>query len=142
MGFGWFAVFGVNAGVASLNNMATEIFNKQLPYYFQGVSLAQKIIALVGVFILGIMSSLSLLKNQESQIKPASHHSADLWEKPLTSIGFIALLLGVVLGLAQYWQPVVFAGFLLLLAGILLYAIGKLTEKNFGLHDGESISTV
>ena len=137
MGVGWLAIFGVDAGVASLNNMATEIFNRQLPYYYQGVSLAQKTIALLGIFILGIVSSLSLRKHQEAQIKLPAHHPSDPWEKPLTNMGFIALLLGVVLGLAQYWQPVVFAGFVLLLAG-LLYPVGKLTEKNFALSDDEA----
>jgi len=137
MGIGWLAIFGVDAGVASLNNMATEIFNRQLPYYYQGVSLAQKTIALLGIFILGIVSSLSLRKHQEAQIKLPAHHPSDPWEKPLTNMGFIALLLGVVLGLAQYWQPVVFAGFVLLLAG-LLYPVGKLTEKNFALSDDEA----
>jgi len=138
MGIGWLAIFGVDAGVASLNNMATEIFNRQLPYYYQGVSLAQKTIALLGIFILGIVSSLSLRKHQEAQIKVPAHHPSDPWEKPLTNMGFIALLLGVVLGLAQYWQPIVFAGFVLLLAGLLLYPVGKLTEKNFALSDDES----
>ena len=76
-------------------------------------------------------------KHQESQVDLPTRHSSDPWEKPLTNMGFIAVLLGVVLGLAQYWQPIVFAGFVLLLAGILLYPVGKLTEKNFGLPEGE-----
>ena len=138
MGIGWLAIFGVDAGVASLNNMATEIFNRQLPYYYQGVSLAQKTIALLGIFILGIVSSLSMRRHREAQIKLPAHHPSDPWEKPLTNMGFIALLLGVLLGLAQYWQPVVFAGFVLLLAGLLLYPVGKLTEKNFALSDDEA----
>ena len=95
-------------------------------------TLAQKIIALMGIFILGTVSSLSLRKHQESGIALPSRHSLDPWERPLTDIGFIAVLLGVVLGLAQYWPPIVFTGFILFLAGILLYPIGKLTEKNFG----------
>ena len=138
MGVGWLAILGVDAGVASLNNMATEIFHMQLPYYYQGVSLAQKIIALMGIFILGTVSSLSLRKHQESGIALPSRHSLDPWERPLTDIGFIAVLLGVVLGLAQYWPPIVFTGFILLLAGILLYPIGKLTEKNFGSPEDEA----
>jgi len=138
MGVGWLAIFGVDAGVASLNNMATEIFNRQLPYYYQGVSLAQKIIALLAIFILGIVSSLSMRRHREAQIKLPAHHPSDPWEKPLTNMGFIALLLGVLLGLAQYWQPIVLAGFVLLLAGLLLYPVGKLTEKNFPSSDDEA----
>src|SRR5947208_2595082 len=66
MGLGWIAVFGVDAGVASLNNIATVIFHTQLPYYYQGVSLAQKITALMGIFILGIVSGLTLHQHRES----------------------------------------------------------------------------
>ena len=138
MGVGWLAIFGVDAGVASLNNMATEIFHMQLPCYYQGISAAQKIITLIGIFLLGVMSSLSSRKHQESGIALPSRHSLDPWERPLTDIGFIAVLLGVVLGLAQYWPPIVFTGFILLLAGILLYPIGKLTEKNFGSPEDEA----
>ena len=46
-----------------------------------------------------------------------------------TTLGIISLLFGVVLGLAQYWQTVVFAGFTLLPAG-LFYPIGRLTEMD------------
>ncbi len=137
MDAGWFAVFAVDAGVASLNNMATEIFHGQLPYYYQGVSLAQKVITLAGIFLLGTASTVSFRKHEESSNKPQSQESSDFWEKPLTNIGFIALLMEVVAGLAQYWLPVVFAGFTLLLAGIMLYPIGRLTEKNSGLSDDE-----
>lgn len=141
IGVGWFAIFGVDAGVASLNNMTTEIFHWQLPYYYQGVSLAQKIIALTGIFILGMVSSLTFRKRQDSQIRLRAHHPADLWETPLTNLGLIAILLGVVLGLAQYWQPIIFAGLILLLAGILLYPVGKLTDKSFRLPDDEADMT-
>ncbi|OLC61291.1 hypothetical protein AUH73_07655 [archaeon 13_1_40CM_4_53_4] len=129
MGLGWIAVFGVDAGVASLNNMATIIFHTQLPYYYQGVSLAQKIIALMGIFILGMVSGLTSHQHRESPDKLRAQFSSDFWEKPLINIGFIALLLGLVLGLAQYWSPVVFAGFILLLTGAMLYPIGRITEK-------------
>jgi len=129
MGLGWIAVFGVDAGVASLNNMATIIFHTQLPYCYQGVSLAQKIIALMGIFILGMVSGLTSHQHRESPDKLRAQFSSDFWEKPLINIGFIALLLGLVLGLAQYWSPVVFAGFILLLTGAMLYPIGRITEK-------------
>ncbi len=48
----WFALFVVDAGVASVNNIATQVFHIQLPYYYQGISLAQKITALAGIFLL------------------------------------------------------------------------------------------
>ena len=127
MAVGWFAVFGADAGVASLNNMATTIFHTQLPYYYNGVSLAQKIIALGGIFVLGIASFFASQRHQ-SDFNPVVNAS-DFWEKPLTNIGFIALLLGIVLGLAQYWSAIIFAGFILLLAGAMLYPVGRLTEK-------------
>ena len=134
MSFGWIAVFGVNAGVASLNNMSTEIFHSQLPYYFQGISLSQKIIALAGIFVLGISSIIAMRRDTETLKAPVVENvTSDFWEKPLTNIGFIALLLGVVLGLAQYWSMVVFAGFILLLAGVMLYPVGRLTEKNIAI---------
>jgi hypothetical protein len=133
MSLGWIAVFGVNAGVASLNNMSTVIFHTQLPYYFQGISLSQKIIALPGIFVLGTASILVMRQRGETQRPATKRGSADFWEKPLTNIGFIALLLGIVLGLAQYWFTVVFAGFILLLAGILLHPVGRLTEKNIAM---------
>ena len=138
MGVGWVAVFGVDAGVASLNNIATVIFHTQLPYYYQGVSLAQKIIALMGIFTLGTVSGLLLKKNRESPNKLRAQYSSDFWEKPLTNIGFIALLLGLVLGLAQYWSPIVFAGFILLLAGAMLYPIGRITEKKIEPPDNDA----
>lgn len=141
MGAGWMAVFGVDAGVASLNNMGTIIFHTQLPYYYQGVSLAQKITALTGIFVLGAVSGLSLHQHGVSPDKLRAQYSSDFWEKPLTNIGFIALLLGLVLGLAQYWSPVVFAGFILLLAGAMLYPIGRITEK-FEPPDNDAGSTV
>ena len=138
MGVGWVAVFGVDAGVASLNNIATVIFHTQLPYYCQGVSFAQKIIALMGIFTLGTVSGLLLKKNRESPNKLRAQYSSDFWEKPLTNIGFIALLLGLVLGLAQYWSPIVFAGFILLLAGAMLYPIGRITEKKIEPPDNDA----
>jgi len=138
MGVGWVAVFGVDAGVASLNNIATVIFHTQLPYYCQGVSFAQKIIALMGIFTLGAVSGLLLKKNRESPNKLRAQYSSDFWEKPLTNIGFIALLLGLVLGLAQYWSPIVFAGFILLLAGAMLYPIGRITEKKIEPPDNDA----
>jgi hypothetical protein len=134
---GWVAVFGVNAGIASLDNMSTVIFHKQLPYYFQGISLAQKIIALAGIFLLGTISILALRQSKNSSDIPAPSQRLDFWEKPLTNIGFISLLLGVVLGLAQYWSTVVFAGFFLLLAGVMLYPVGKFTEKDIEPPDEE-----
>lgn len=133
---GWFAVFGVDAGVASINNMATTIFHTQLPYYYLGVSLAQKVIALTGIFVLGIVSVLVLEKQHRLGNVPGT--ASDFWENPLTNIGFTSLLLGVVFGLAQYWSTIVFAGFLLLLAGVLLYPVGRLTEKNIQVPDDEN----
>jgi hypothetical protein len=135
---GWFAVFGIDAGVASLNNMAVQIFHTQLPYYFQGVSLTQKIVALTGLFLLGLASGLSLWRHQEPPVQRSGRTPSDFWEKPLTNIGFIALALGVVLGLAQYWSTVIFAGFLLLIAGAMLYPVGRLTEKDIGFLDDET----
>ena len=130
MDAGWIAVFGINAGLASLNNFSIVIFQlKQLPYYFQGVSLAQKIIALSGIFVLGTTSMLASrqkLPNSAPVVQPR----ADFWEKPLTNIGFIAILAGIVLGLALYWSPIVYAGFFLLLAGAMMYLIGKWTERD------------
>jgi len=134
---GWVALFGVNAGIASLNNMSTEIFHRQLPYYFQGVSLVQKIIALAGIFLLGTISILSMQEGQKTANAPVAPERPDFWEKPLTNIGFISLLLGVVLGLAQYWSPIVFAGFFLLLGGVMLYPVGKLTERDIETLDEE-----
>ena len=128
---GWIAVFGINAGLASLNNFSIVIFQlKQLPYYFQGVSLAQKIIALAGIFVLGTASILASREAPHNS-EPMVQAQADFWEKPLTNIGFIAILAGLVLGLAQYWSPVVYAGFFMLLAGAMMYLIGRWTEKDF-----------
>jgi hypothetical protein len=137
MSLGWVAEFGVNAGIASLNNMSNAIFHKQLPYYFQGVSLAEKIIALTGIFVLGAAAVFAMRQHAEAPRPTVVPQPADFWEKPLTNIGFIALLLGVVLGLAQYWSVVVFAGFLLLLAGVMLYPVGKFTEKDIEMPDEE-----
>jgi hypothetical protein len=130
MSLGWVAEFGVNAGIASLNNMSNAILHRQLPYYFQGVSIAEKIIALTGIFVLGTASVLAMRQHAETPKASAVQQPTDFWVKPLTNIGFIALLLGVVLGLAQYWSVVVFAGFFLLLAGVMLYPVGRLTEKD------------
>ena len=126
--FGWISVFGVNAGIASINNMSNVIFHAQIPYYFQGISSAQKVIALAGVFVLGLASVLSMPWDQVKPVRGTG--SSDFWEKPLTNIGFIVLLIGVVLGLAQYWSIIIFAGFFLLLAGLMLYPVGRLTEKD------------
>jgi hypothetical protein len=132
MSLGWIALFGVDAGVASLNNMSSVIFHTQLPYYFQGISLSQKVIALAGIFVLGTASIIATGQQRGSQTLSAKR-AEDFWERPLTNIGFIALLMGVVLGLAQYWLIVVFAGFILLLAGIMLYPVGRLTEKSIAI---------
>jgi hypothetical protein len=137
MSLGWIAVFGVNAGIASLNNMSTLIFHTQLPYYFQGISLLQKVISLAGIFVLGTASILGMCQRGKTQGPAAKQSPADFWARPLTNIGFIALLMGVVLGLAQYWLSVVFAGFILLLAGIMLYPVGRLTEKNVAMPRDE-----
>ena len=65
---GWIALFGVDAGVASVDDMSTQIFHTPIPHYFQGVGLAQKLTALTGIFILdsivmpscsGVFSSVS-----------------------------------------------------------------------------------
>ena len=126
---GWFTLFGVDAGIASVNNMSTEIFRTSIPYYFQGVSLVQKLIALVGIFILGGSAILvSRRPLDEGQTQPEARTS--FWEKPVTGVGFVTLLVRVVFGLAQYWATVVFAGFILLLAGAFLYPIGRFTEKD------------
>lgn len=130
MDTGWIAVFGINAGLASLNNFSIVIFQlKQLPYYFQGVSLAQKIIALAGIFVLGtasVLASREKIDNSATMVK----RRTDFWEKPLTNVGFIALLAGIILGLAQYWSPIVYAGFFLLLAGAMMYLIGRWIERD------------
>lgn len=127
---GWFALFGVDAGIASVNNMSTQIFRSPIPYYFQGVSLAQKLIALAGIFVLGgsalLVSRRPLTRQEQMPPEPLT----SFWEKPVTGVGFITILFGVVLGLAQYWSTLVFAGFVLLLAGAFLYPVGRLTEKN------------
>ena len=137
MDAGWIAVFGVNAGLASLNNFSIIIFQlKQLPNYFQGVSLAQKIIALAGIFVLGTASAVARREMRTSA--PMAHRRADFWDKPLTNTGFIAILTGVVLGLAQYWSPIVYAGFFVLLAGAMMYLIGKWTERGTDSPEKES----
>ena len=137
MDAGWIAVFGINAGLASLNNFSVVIFQlKQFPYYFQGVSLVQKIIAVAGIFFLGTASLLArreVLRNS-ARVVP---RRADFWEKPLTNIGFIAFLAGVVFGLAQYWSPIVYAGFFLLLAGAMMYLIGRWIERDVGTLEKE-----
>ena len=132
---GWIAVFGINAGLASLNNFSIVVFQlKQLPYYFQGVSLAQKIIALVGIFVLGI-ASIVASRGVSGNSAPMVQRQADFWEKPLTNIGFIAIFAGVVLGLAQYWSPIVYAGFFILLAGAMMYLVGKWIETDIDVTD-------
>jgi hypothetical protein len=130
MTMGWIALFGVDAGIASINNMATQIFHTSLPFYYQGVSLAQKIIALGGVFGLGGASLLAWRRLPTTQGNPDQPNHRDFWEQPLTSLGFVAVSLGVVLGLAQYWYPVIFAGFILIVAGATLLLVGTLTEKS------------
>lgn len=127
---GWIAVFGINAGLPSLNNFSIVIFQlKQLPYYFQGVSLAQKIIALAGIFVLGTASVLASREKIDTAATMVQRRT-DFWEKPLTNVGFIALLAGIILGLAQYWSPFVYAGFFLLLAGGMMYLIGRWIERD------------
>jgi len=140
MTIGWFAVFGVDAGVASINNIITQVFHTQLPYYYQGVSLVQKIVALAGVFVLGEASLLvwRRLPKASSNSEPPIHR--DFWERPVTSLGFVALILGVVLGLGQYWYVVVFAGFILIIAGVVLYLVGILTEKSFSMSENKPAS--
>lgn len=130
MTVGWFAFFVIDAGVASINNIATEVFHTQVPYYYQGVSLAQKIIALAGVFVLGGAALLAWhrLTRAPTIVEQTAH--ADFWERPATNLGFVALILGVVLGLGQYWYGVVFSGFILLVAGALLLLVGTVTEKD------------
>lgn len=125
---GWIAVFGVDAGVASIDNMSSQIFHMMLPYYYQGVSLAQKITALAGIFVLG--EAAILATRTVDTVPRRAQRVSDFWEKPVTNIGFTSLLLGVVLGLGQYWSSVVFTGFILLLAGAFMYPIGLLTEKD------------
>jgi hypothetical protein len=125
---GWVGVFGVDAGVASINNMSFQIFHLQLPYYYQGVSLAQKVIALTGIFVLGI-ASVFAKRLPRRDFNAIIHTPSDFWEKPVTNIGFTSLLLGIVLGLGQYWSSVVFAGFILLLAGLFLLPVGIITER-------------
>ncbi len=126
---GWIAFFGVDAGVASINNMSIQVFHLQLPFYYQGISLAQKLITLAGIFVLGGASILATRSVPEGNARIDSDVASDFWEKPTTNIGFISLLLGIVLGLGQYWSSVVFAGFILLLAGAFLLPLGVLTEK-------------
>lgn len=127
---GWIAVFGINAGLPSLNNFSIVIFQlKQLPYYFQGISLAQKIIALAGIFVLGTASVLASREKIDTSATMVQRRT-DFWEKPLTNVGFIALLAGIILGLAQYWSPFVYAGFFLLLAGGMMYLIGRWIERD------------
>ena len=135
MTIGWFALFGVDAGVASINNILTQVFHIQLPYYYQGVSLAQKIVAIAGVFVLGEASLLAWQRIPESPGSLESPIRRDFWERPVTSLGFVAMILGVVLGLAQYWYVVIFAGFILLVSGALLYLVGVLTERGLSASE-------
>lgn len=130
MTIGWFAFFGVDAGVASINNIATEVFHVQLPYYYQGVSLVQKIIALAGVFVLGGAALLAWRRLPGALCGLESTSHSDFSQRPVTSLGFVVLTLGVVLGLAQYWYQVVFAGFILMVGGAMLLVVGALTEKS------------
>lgn len=129
MTVGWIALFGIDAGIASINNMATQIFHMPLPFYYQGVSLAQKITALIGVFGLGGASLLVWRRRLTNPSNADQSSRRDFWQQPLTSLGFISISLGVVLGLAQYWYPVIFAGFILTVAGPILLLVGTLTEK-------------
>jgi hypothetical protein len=141
MTIGWFAVFGIDAGVASINNIATQVFRTPLPYYYQGVSLAQKIVALTGVFVLGITAFLASRQLPRSPGNLGQPTRRDFWERPITSLGFVATSIGVILGLAQYWYAVVFAGFILLAAGVMLYLVGILTEKSYGSSTGNDPSS-
>jgi hypothetical protein len=85
MSLGWIGVFGVNAGIASMNNMSNDILHTQLRYYFQGISLAQKIIALTSIFVLGVTSILASHQPTETPRAPVAQQPADFWEKPLTN---------------------------------------------------------
>lgn len=129
MTIGWFALFGIDAGVASMNDIAREVFHVQLPFYYQGVSLAQKIIALASVFVLGGATLLGWRRLPRDPSSLESRAGAEFWERPVTNLGFVALISGVVLGLGQYWYQVVFSGFILLVAGVILLLVGTLTEK-------------
>ena len=130
MTMGWIALFGIDAGVASINNMATQIFHTSLPFYYQGISLAQKIVALGGVFGLGGASLLVWRRMPTKLNNPNPPSRRDFWEQPLTSVGFVSLSLGVVLGLAQYWYPVIFSGFILMVGGAILLLVGTSTERS------------
>ncbi|OLD44584.1 hypothetical protein AUI51_01580 [archaeon 13_1_40CM_2_52_4] len=98
--------------------------------------MAQKIVALIGVFVLGVAAFLALerLPRDPGNLGPPTHR--DFWDRPVTSLGFVAIVLGVVLGLAQYWYAIVFAGFILLVAGVMLYLLGMLTEKTYTAPTG------
>ncbi len=98
--------------------------------------MAQKIVALIGVFVLGVAAFLALerLPRDPGNLGPPTH--PDFWDRPVTSLGFVAIVLGVVLGLAQYWYAIVFAGFILLVAGVMLYLLGMLTEKTYTAPTG------
>lgn len=135
MMLGWIALLGVDAGVASINNITTQIFHTSLPFYYQGVSLTQKIIALAGVFGLGGASLLAWRRLPATPSDPERQGGRDFWEQPVTSLGFVALSLGIVLGLAQYWYQVVFTGFIMTVAGAMLLLVGTLTEKSFGVSE-------
>jgi hypothetical protein len=124
MTIGWFAFFGVDAGVASVDNISNQVFHVPLPYYYQGISLAQKIIALACIFVLGGTSILASRRIPTSPNSLGPSVPRDLWERPSTSLGFAALIVGVVLGLGQFWYPVVFAGFILIVAGAMLLIVG------------------
>ena len=128
MDVGWIAVFGVNVGLASLNNFATVLFHYQLPYYYQGVSTSQKVIALAGIFVIGASSIIAELHLRETT---TAREPVDLSDRPVTGLGFIITLLGLVLGLAQYWYIVVLSGFVLVIAGVLLFLVGKIIETPF-----------
>lgn len=130
---GWIALFGVDAGVASINNISTQIFHTPIPYYFQEISLTQKAVALTGIFILGFSTVVISRRGNDfgARNEPYNAFRLSVREKPITNVGFVALLLGIVLGLAQYWYPIVFGSFILLLAGGMLYSIGRMIEKDF-----------
>jgi hypothetical protein len=131
MTIGWFAFFGVDAGVANIDNISNQVFRVPVPYYYQGISLAQKIIALAGIFLLGGTSILAWRKLPKGPDNLRTSMPRDFWERPVTNLGFVALISGVVLSLAQHWYPVVFAGFILIVAGAMLFLVGALTEKGF-----------
>jgi hypothetical protein len=86
-------------------------------------------LAIVSWFTGGILLGLIEVPPPEYGVKTNSQAHSDFWETPVTNIGFTSLLLGFVLGLAQYWSSVVFPGFTLLIARAFLLQIGIITKR-------------